>query len=995
MRVSRFLGIGLGMYFALFSWNVVARNYYVSSSAGSDTASGDINHPWRTIQHATKVLRAGDTVFIRKGTYYGPIFIRRSGSASGGYIVYRNYPNETPIITSNTPNCKGGVNPLCRTPTLSGQGVSYIKIIGLHFYRANAENITFGGPGSHIEIRNNTVSEQNAQVLDLPPPHHRLGHAISIRTKKNAPMSHIIIDGNHVHHNHTGHVKAYDEALTVLGTVSYFQVTNNIVHDNDFIGLDVIGHYKGPFGSFGMCRYGIVAGNKSYRNSRKAPWLWSAGLYLDGGEYVIVERNEVHDNQAPGISVNQEAPADRVGPVIVRFNRIWSNGKYSFSIGASTTSTLYDSVFVHNTTYGSRQNTEVYLFNGKNIAVKNNIFFKLANTAFIIDMKGRLTDSTWILDHNAYAPASPTSIRLGRYRGLNSYRASTGKGKHSIAISNPGLTDPAKGNFALKASSPCIDKGGFLTKTKSSGSGTRIAVLDARYFTDGWGVTKGDLVVVGRNKPVRVTAVDRRANVLTVASPISWNAGDPVSYPYTGKAPDIGAVEYNSGSSQTGPVADAGPDLFAVDNDADGKEIVTLNGSRSYHKNGKIASYIWREGTKILASQMVAKVAFSVGVHTVTLEVKDTQGLTDTDSLIVTVSPKQGQKKLYEVLHTLTPPIIDGDLSEFSKVSPLIITNSRSGAVGKYYLLWDNTALYIAASVKDIDLSAHLTARDGALWNDDSVELFFDTLMNRGSRLMPDDYKFFINLQNAHRDSKGGAATWSITYFSQVRLRGTLNVSGDVDRGYTIECRIPWGAWGLTPPRAGTRWGFDVAMNDLKAGKRYQESWAHDSSKLPNVPNNWGKLVFSSKTHSIERPLPEPRRERVLPEPIQEPSWRDEPSAFDAGGREAQPRPELKVPDPQISPDRKVPDPSTSPEKMTSESSWPSERSSEETSSFEWPSSFDGPNDWLDVDSAKERPFPYRVAGCGCHTQRSFPSFFLLLLFFLFFFWGAKRRSRP
>ena len=46
-----------------------------------------------------------------------------------------------------------------------------------------------------------------------------------------------IIDGNEVHHLKTGSI----ESLVVNGNVTNFRITHNIVHDNNNIGIDVIG----------------------------------------------------------------------------------------------------------------------------------------------------------------------------------------------------------------------------------------------------------------------------------------------------------------------------------------------------------------------------------------------------------------------------------------------------------------------------------------------------------------------------------------------------------------------------------------------------------------------------------------------------------------------------------------------------------------------------------------------------------------------------------
>ena len=48
------------------------------------------------------------------------------------------------------------------------------------------------------------------------------------------------------------------------------------------------------------------------------------------------------------------------------------------------------------------------------------------------------------------------------------------------------------------------------------------------------------------NDSLRVLAVDYGANELTVDRAIVWSAGEGVSYPFQGTAPDMGANEFNS-----------------------------------------------------------------------------------------------------------------------------------------------------------------------------------------------------------------------------------------------------------------------------------------------------------------------------------------------------------------------------------------------------------------------------------------------------------------
>src|SRR5215468_6200678 len=81
-----------------------ATEYYVATT-GSDSNAGTIDAPWATLQKGVNTAVAGDTVWIRGGTYKvttpavsgGGINFNKNGSA-GNTIKYWAYPGETPLF---------------------------------------------------------------------------------------------------------------------------------------------------------------------------------------------------------------------------------------------------------------------------------------------------------------------------------------------------------------------------------------------------------------------------------------------------------------------------------------------------------------------------------------------------------------------------------------------------------------------------------------------------------------------------------------------------------------------------------------------------------------------------------------------------------------------------------------------------------------------------------------------------------------------------------
>lgn len=86
------------LYSLLLASSCIAAELYVSPS-GSDSASGAINAPLKSIQAAVDAAKAGTTIYLRKGTYSpsSNVQIGKSGSPGSAYIV-RAYNGEKVII---------------------------------------------------------------------------------------------------------------------------------------------------------------------------------------------------------------------------------------------------------------------------------------------------------------------------------------------------------------------------------------------------------------------------------------------------------------------------------------------------------------------------------------------------------------------------------------------------------------------------------------------------------------------------------------------------------------------------------------------------------------------------------------------------------------------------------------------------------------------------------------------------------------------------------
>jgi hypothetical protein len=142
-------------------------------------------------------------------------------------------------------------------------------------------------------------------------------------TSAKLPISDLVIDGNEVHHLKTG----LSESLVVNGNVSGFRITRNIVHDNNNIGIDVIGFEQtAPDPAVDRARDGVVSENSVYNITSEGnlgDFPESDGIYVDGGTRIVIERNIVHDVDY-GIDLESEHFGGSTSHVVARNNLIYS-----------------------------------------------------------------------------------------------------------------------------------------------------------------------------------------------------------------------------------------------------------------------------------------------------------------------------------------------------------------------------------------------------------------------------------------------------------------------------------------------------------------------------------------------------------------------------------------------------------------------------------------------------------------------------------------------
>jgi len=172
------------------------------------------------------------------------------------------------------------------------------------------------------------------------------------------------------------------------------------------------------------------------------------------------------------------------------------------------------------------------------------------------------------------------------------------------------------------------------------------------------------------------------------------------------------------------------------------------------------------------------------------------------------------------------PPKLDGKLDDpcwraarpVEDFAAFWAGEPRSGT--RAYLAWDDEALYYAAEMTDAELRAFGEKRNEHLWEGDVFEMFLKPSKDRSEY-----YEFQANPRAVVFEAafpKRGPLPHPFDQApvlgnkAAVALNGTLDRSGDVDRGWTVEGRIPWTAFAPSggKPKPGAVWSFALCRYD-------------------------------------------------------------------------------------------------------------------------------------------------------------------------------------
>jgi len=547
----------------------ISSTYWVSPDGTASWADAESKEPLNgakacSLSTANANAQAGDTVYLRGGTYDDGTYIRprSSGVSNKARITYRNYDDETVTIVG-------------AAYSIFLDNSSYVTVSGIHFYRM----------GHLLFMQNNSNHNiiSYCDFNDTSDPEEYVGSKIYLSSQY-----------NWVHHcvfsrwGQWTQSKGHQGSLLDVGraTVSDDATYYNLIEENTF-------YYGSHDCVSAFTPYNIFRNNYMHNESwdrDPAGYRSAISLGLSAGQCLFEGNRIGFSGKAAGMSLRSQRN-------IFRRNLFYNNGHGGIQcvtdqsdIPSATPAEhnfIYNNVFFNNGhqatdpgTMGGVYFTDWGYGDPVDNALKNNIFYGNARTAIVYSTS---VTTPQIEENNWTGGGDPLFVYGGDGSDLTPFADAP--------------------DFRLLETSPCRDAGGSLTTiTSSSSTGTQFEVEDAGFFMDGWGMgslgIEGDLIQLeGQTQRARITNVDYDYNIITIDKALAWTQGQGVSLAYEGSSPDIGAYEYAGENDSESPSVPSDLSGTAVSHTA-----IDLTWTTSKDNVGVVGYRIFRDGAQVATS---------------------------------------------------------------------------------------------------------------------------------------------------------------------------------------------------------------------------------------------------------------------------------------------------------------------------------------------------------------------------------------------------------
>ncbi len=483
--------------------SVHAADRYVSVN-GIGSGAGTMAAPW-SAGYAISKAQPGDTIYFRGGVYANQWLAETTVSGrEGAPIVFKNYPGEKPIIDGT--NCwKVMPNDGAMRGLITWTNRAYVTFDGFEIRMIGTTNtsdvaaVLIRGTSHHIKITNCSIHDVFTTLAAPSGPQGTANGVAVLGTSATTSVNNIEISNCEIYNLKTG----WTETIAFNGNVENFIIQNCKIHDSNNIGIDCIGYEGVAFngGEKDRARNGIIRNNEIYKiDSSKNPAYAgdrsAAGIYVDGGRDILIERNTVY-NCNLGVELGSETPGKVTQACLVRNNLLYKNhvagiafgGDDTANTGGATNNVMRNNTLFTNDTTPSRLGEIVIQCRAVNNVVKQNIVCASTLNRFIGNWTPTGTSNNEIDYNTYYSLSGPTSVNVchwmwrGTYRqGFGAWKVLSGMDAHSIFADPKFTAFTGTLNLHIAATSGARDKGdpGFLCPAGELDIDGQIRVTDGK-----------------------------------------------------------------------------------------------------------------------------------------------------------------------------------------------------------------------------------------------------------------------------------------------------------------------------------------------------------------------------------------------------------------------------------------------------------------------------------------------------------------------------------
>ena len=379
--------------------------YYVATN-GNDSNPGTEASPFRTLNHAVRALRPGDTLLVMQGMYNEELKNNiPSGDSWERPVTLRAYPGHQVTIMPNA-------------------GAQRVISFNNNQHHIVIDGFVLDGTNVRYEV----IKLLGTTEEGRPSPHHIRIINNEIRNAGAAQSS-------------NGQYKYYSAGILTTGRADYVEYINNHIHHNGVTDYD--------HGIYHTSSYGLIEGNVIYNNM-------GSGVKVGWGQNAvnnIVRNNVIYDNNAAQGFDGQKKQGRGIGVYAgsgtqVYNNVIWGGHKAGIDVSYNG-----NNAQIFNNTISNSMGWGIAVGLGpdhsdrvSNAVIRNNVVYQEVNQPAILDARGINT----LIERNLTYGSNATIQRDPR---------SSATIRDNMVNVNPMFVNAGARDFSLQANSPAVDAG--------------------------------------------------------------------------------------------------------------------------------------------------------------------------------------------------------------------------------------------------------------------------------------------------------------------------------------------------------------------------------------------------------------------------------------------------------------------------------------------------------------------------------------------------------